>query len=159
MRLAACCGLTLTCGAGTASRSLGVLFQSGTSAWSFSPQVSVPIFDGGFNKANLEVAEVRNQIGLAQYEKSIQTAFREVSDGLVSRTGINDQIVAYEGLVGAQQRRFDLADTRYKQGVDSYFEVLDAHQDLYAARQVLIQLRLARLTNAVRLYKALGGGW
>jgi len=151
--------ITLTGGAGTASRSLGDLFQSGTSAWSFSPQVSVPIFDGGFNKANLEVAEVRKQIGIAQYEKSIQTAFREVSDGLVSRTGINDQIVAYEGLVGAQQRRFDLADTRYKQGVDSYFEVLDAHQDLYAARQVLIQLRLARLTNAVRLYKALGGGW
>jgi multidrug efflux system outer membrane protein len=151
--------ITLTGSAGTASRSLGYLFQGGTSAWSFAPQVSVPIFDGGYNKANLEVAEVRKQIGIAQYEKSIQTAFREVSDGLVSRTGINERIKAYEGLVEAQQRRFDLADARYKQGVDSYFEVLDAHQDLYASRQILIQLRLARLTNAVGLYKALGGGW
>ena len=151
--------ITLTGGAGTASRSLSDLFQSGSSAWSFAPQISVPIFDGGYNKANLEVAEVRKQIGIAQYEKSIQTAFREVSDGLVSRTGLNERIKAYEGLVEAQQRRFDLADTRYKQGVDSYFEVLDAHQDLYAARQILIQLRLSRLTNAVGLYKALGGGW
>jgi multidrug efflux system outer membrane protein len=151
--------ITLTGGAGTASRSLSDLFQSGSSAWSFAPQISVPIFDGGYNKANLEVAEVRKQIGIAQYEKSIQTAFREVSDGLAARTGLNERIKAYEGLVEAQQRRFDLADTRYKQGVDSYFEVLDAHQDLYAARQVLIQLRLSRLTNAVGLYKALGGGW
>ena len=151
--------ITLTGGAGTASRSLGDLFQSGSSAWSFAPQVSVPIFDGGYNKANLEVAEARKQIGVAQYEKSIQTAFREVSDGLAARSGLNERIKAYEGLVEAQQRRFDLADTRYKQGVDSYFEVLDAHQDLYAARQILIDLRLARLTNAVGLYKALGGGW
>ncbi|QJE97127.1 efflux transporter outer membrane subunit [Luteolibacter luteus] len=151
--------ITLTGSAGTASRSLGDLFQSGSSAWAFAPQVSVPIFDGGYNKANLEVAEVRKQIGIAQYEKSIQNAFREVSDGLAARSGLNERIKAYEGLVEAQQRRFDLADTRYKQGVDSYFEVLDAHQDLYAARQILIDLRLARLTNAVGLYKALGGGW
>ncbi|MCW1887059.1 efflux transporter outer membrane subunit [Luteolibacter flavescens] len=151
--------VTLTGGAGTASKSLGDLFQSGSSAWAFSPQISVPIFDGGYNKANLEVAEVRKQIGVAQYEKAIQNAFREVSDGLAARSGLNGQIEAYEGLVAAQQKRFDLADTRYQQGVDSYFEVLDAHQDLYAARQGLIRLRLARLTNAVGLYKALGGGW
>jgi multidrug efflux system outer membrane protein len=151
--------ITLTGSAGTASRSLGDLFQSGSSAWAFSPRISVPIFDGGYNKANLEVAEVRKQIGVAQYEKSIQTAFREVSDGLAARSGLNERIKAYESLVEAQQRRFDLANTRYTQGVDSYFEVLDAHQDLYAARQILIDLRLARLTNAVGLYKALGGGW
>lgn len=151
--------VTLTGGAGTASKSLGDLFQSGSSAWAFSPQISVPIFDGGYNKANLEVAEVRKQIGVAQYEKAIQTAFREVSDGLAARSGLNGQVAAYEGLVAAQQKRFDLADARYQQGVDSYFQVLDAHQDLYAARQILIRLRLARLTNAVGLYKALGGGW
>jgi multidrug efflux system outer membrane protein len=151
--------ITLTGGAGTASKSLGDLFQSGSSAWAFSPQVSVPIFDGGYNKANLEVAEVRKQIGVAQYEKAIQNGFREVSDGLAARSGLNGQVAAYEGLVAAQQKRFDLADARYQQGVDSYFEVLDAHQDLYAARQILIRLRLARLTNAVGLYKALGGGW
>ncbi|MCW1922468.1 efflux transporter outer membrane subunit [Luteolibacter arcticus] len=151
--------ITLTGAAGTASGSLGDLFQSGSSAWAFAPQISVPIFDGGYNKANLEVAEVRKQIGIAQYEKSIQNAFREVSDGLAARSGLNGQVAAYEGLVAAQQKRFDLADARYQQGVDSYFEVLDAHQDLYAARQILIRLRLARLTNAVGLYKALGGGW
>ncbi len=151
--------ISLTGSAGTASRSLGDLFQSGTGAWAFSPQVSVPIFDGGFNKANLEAAEIRKQIEVARYEKAIQTAFREVSDGLAARTGIREQIRAYQGLVEAQQRRFDLADARYKQGVDSYFEVLDAHQELYASRQVLIQLRLARLIDAAGLYKALGGGW
>ena len=151
--------ITLTGGAGTASKSLGDLFQNGSSAWAFSPQISVPIFDGGYNKANLEVAEVRKQIGVAQYEKAIRTGFREVSDGLAARSGLNGQVAAYEGLVAAQQKRFDLADARYQQGVDSYFQVLDGHQDLYAARQILIRLRLARLTNAVGLYKALGGGW
>lgn len=151
--------ITLTGSAGTASRSLGDLFQSGSSAWAFTPQISVPIFDGGLNKANLDSTQVRKQIEIARYEKSIQNGFREVSDGLAARTGINSRIAAYEGLVEAQQRRFDLANARYTQGVDSYFEVLDAHQELYAARQSLIQLRLARLTNAVGLYKALGGGW
>ncbi len=151
--------IALTGGAGTAGASLGDLFQGGSTAWNFSPRISVPIFDGGSNRANLEVAEVRKQIGVAEYEKSIQNAFREVSDGLAARSGLQSQIAAIEGLVAAQQHRFDLADTRYKQGVDSYFQVLDAHQNLYAARQTLIQLRLARLTNAVGLYKALGGGW
>lgn len=151
--------ITLTGGAGTASKSLGDLFQSGSTAWSFSPQISVPIFDGGFNRSNLEVAEVRKQIEVVRYERAIQAAFRDVSDGLATRSGINGQIAAIEGLVAAQQKRFDLANARYQQGVDSYFEVLDAHQDLYAARQILIGLRLARQTNAVGLYKALGGGW
>lgn len=151
--------ITLTGGAGTTSKSLGDLFQSGSSAWAFSPQISVPIFDGGYNQANLEVAQVRKQIGIAEYEKSIQTAFREVSDGLVSRSGIDQQIESYRGLVAAQQARFDLANDRYEKGFDSYFEVLNAHQDLYAARQILIQLRRAQLTNSVNLYKALGGGW
>jgi multidrug efflux system outer membrane protein len=151
--------ITLTGGAGTASRSLGDLFQSGSGAWSFAPQVSVPIFDGGFNKANLDAAQVRKQIEVVRYERSIQNAFREVSDGLAARSGLDQQITAYEGLVEAQQRRFDLANARYTQGVDSYFEVLDAHQELYSSRQILILLRLNRLTNTVGLYKALGGGW
>jgi multidrug efflux system outer membrane protein len=151
--------ITLTGGAGTASKSLGDLFQSGSTAWNFSPQISVPIFDGGYNKSNLEAAQVRKQIEVVRYERSIQAAFRDVSDGLAARSGLNGQIEAIEGLVAAQQKRFDLANARYQQGVDSYFEVLDAHQDLYAARQGLIGLRLARQTNAVGLYKALGGGW
>ncbi len=151
--------ITLTGGAGTASSSLGDLFQGGSSAGSFTPQVSVPIFDGGLNKANLDVAQVRKQMEVARYEKSIQTAFREVADGLASRTGLNERINAYEKLVGAQRKRFELADARYKQGVDSYFQVLSAQQDLYDAQQLLIQLRLSRVVNSVGLYKALGGGW
>ncbi len=151
--------ITLTGSAGTQSRSLGDLFQSGSGGWSFAPQISLPIFDGGLNKANLDVAQVREQIEVARYERTIQNAFREVSDGLVARSGLDQQITAYEGLVEAQQRRFDLANTRYTQGVDSYFEVLDAHQELYSSRQILILLRLNRLTNTVGLYKALGGGW
>ena len=151
--------ITLTGSAGTASRSLGDLFQSGSSAWAFSPQVSVPIFDGGLNKANLDLAQVRKQIEIASYEKTIQTAFREVADGLAARTGLAGQIEAYQGLVAAQQKRFELADARYRQGVDSYFEVLTAQQDLFESRQALIQLRLARAVNSIGLYKALGGGW
>ncbi|WP_035611633.1 efflux transporter outer membrane subunit [Haloferula sp. BvORR071] len=151
--------ITLTGGAGTTSRSLSDLFQNGSSAWSFAPQISVPIFDGGFNKANLDVAQVRKQIEVARYERTIQNAFREISDGLAARSGLEERISAYEGLVEAQQRRFDLANQRYTQGVDSYFEVLDAHQQLYSSRQILILLRLNRLTNTVGLYKALGGGW
>ncbi|MCW1916863.1 efflux transporter outer membrane subunit [Luteolibacter sp. GHJ8] len=151
--------ITLTGSAGTASRSLGDLFQSGSSAWAFSPQVSVPIFDGGLNKANLDLAQVRKQIEIASYEKTIQTAFREVADGLAARTGLAGQIEAYQSLVAAQQKRFELADARYRQGVDSYFEVLTAQQDLFESRQALIQLRLARAVNSIGLYKALGGGW
>jgi multidrug efflux system outer membrane protein len=151
--------ITLTGSAGTSSRSLDRLFQSGSGAWSFAPQISVPIFDGGLNKANLDVAQVRKQIQVATYEKAIQTAFREVADGLAARTGLADRISAYQGLVAAQEKRFELADARYKQGVDSYFEVLAAQQDLFNARQALIQLRLSRAVNSVNLYKALGGGW
>ncbi len=151
--------VTLTGSAGTASRSLGDLFQNGSGAWAFSPQISVPIFDGGFNKANLDAAQIRKQIQVASYEKAIQTGFREVADGLAARTGLNNQIAAYEGLVAAQAKRFELADERYRQGVDSYFEVLNAQQDLFDARQSLIQLRLARAANSIGLYKALGGGW
>jgi outer membrane protein, multidrug efflux system len=151
--------VTLTGSHGTASESLGDLFQSGSTAWAFAPRISVPIFDGGFNKSNLEVAEVRKQIEVARYERTIQNAFREVADGLAARSGLNGQIEAFEGLVNAQQKRFELADARYKQGVDSYFEVLTAQQDLFDAQRALIQLRLARVVNAVGLYKALGGGW
>jgi multidrug efflux system outer membrane protein len=151
--------VTLTGSGGTASRSLGDLFQSGSSAWAFTPQISVPIFDGGLNKANLDAAEIRKQIEIATYEKTIQTAFREVADGLAARTGLAGQIEAYQGLVAAQEKRFELADARYRQGVDSYFEVLTAQQDLFSSRQTLIQLRLARAVNSIGLYKALGGGW
>lgn len=151
--------VTLTGNAGFASNSFSNLFQSGSGAWLFAPQINVPIFTGGRLRANLDSARIRREIEVAQYEKAIQTAFREVSDALVARRGLNDRISATEALVGAQQKRFELADARYQRGVDSYFQVLSAQQDLYGAQQNLIQLHLARMANRVTLYKALGGGW
>lgn len=151
--------VTLTGSAGTASKSLSDLFQSGSGAWSFSPQINVPIFTGGRNHANLDVATVRANIEVARYEKAIQSAFREVADALDSRRGLNERISATEALVAAQQKRYDLANSRYERGVDSYFEVLNAQQELYGAQQNLIQLRLARSASQVSLYKAVGGGW
>jgi multidrug efflux system outer membrane protein len=151
--------VTLTGNAGIASNSFSNLFQNGSGAWLFAPQINVPIFTGGRLRANLDAARIRREIEVAQYEKAIQTAFREVADALVARRGLNERIAATEALVAAQQKRFELADARYQQGVDSYFQVLNAQQDLYAARQSLIQLRLGRMANRVTLYKALGGGW
>lgn len=151
--------ITLTADGGTSSSQFSKLFTNGTGTWLFSPNVSVPIFDGGYNKANLEASEVGKRIAITNYEKSIQTGFREVADGLAARTGFADRITATEALVAAQEKRSKLAVSRYERGVDSYFEVLTAALDLYSAKQTLIQLRLAREINSVNIYKALGGGW
>ncbi|MES2437693.1 MAG: efflux transporter outer membrane subunit [Verrucomicrobiota bacterium] len=151
--------ITLTANGGTSSNSLSKLFTNGTGTWLFSPNVNVPIFDGGLNKANLESAEIGKKIGVANYEKAIQTGFREVADSLAARTGLDERISATENLVAAQQKRSDLAVARYTKGVDGYLEVLTAALDLYSSRQTLIQLRMARAINSVDLYKSLGGGW
>lgn len=151
--------VTLTATGGSASRSLSQLFASGTATWLFAPDVNLPIFDGGRNQANLESAELGKKSSIANYEKSIQTGFREVADGLAARSGLAERITATEALVAAQQKRTDLATARYDKGVDSYFEVLNSTLDLFEARQRLINLRLARAVNSVELYKALGGGW
>lgn len=151
--------VTLTASGGLSSTSLSKLFSNGTGTWLFSPSVNVPIFDGGLNKANLEVAEVGKKIGIANYEKSIQTGFREVADSLAARSGLAERISATESLVAAQQKRTDLASSRYEKGVDGYLEALTATLDLFNAKQTLIQLRMARAVNSVNLYKALGGGW
>jgi multidrug efflux system outer membrane protein len=151
--------VTLTATGGTASRSLSQLFASGTATWLFAPDVNIPIFDGGRNKANLESAEIGKKSSIANYEKSIQTGFREVADSLAARSGLAERISATKALVAAQQKRTDLATARYDKGVDSYFEVLNSTLDLFNARQRLINLRLARAVNSVELYKALGGGW
>lgn len=151
--------VTLTADGGTASNSLSKLFSNGTGTWLFSPEVNLPIFDGGRNQANLDYAEIGKKIEIARYEKSIQTGFREVADSLAARTGLDARIAATADLVSAQQKRTDLANARYEKGVDSYFEVLTATLDLYSARQTLIQLRLSRAVNSVQLYKSLGGGW
>ncbi|RQP27069.1 efflux transporter outer membrane subunit, partial [Burkholderia ubonensis] len=151
--------ISLTGAFGTASPTLGGLFKAGTAAWSFAPQIAMPIFEGGANLANLDLAHVQKRIEIANYEKAIQSAFREVADGLAARGTYDQQIGALQRNEHAQQRRYDLSDLRYKNGVDSYLSVLTAQTDLYAAQQTLITARLARWTNLVDLYRALGGGW
>ena len=151
--------ILLTGGGGTASAQLTDLFTGPSATWNFSPQITVPLFEGGKNKANLDIAKLSEKIEVAKYEKAIQTAFREVADALVTRSFIGEQLSAGKALVAAQQKRFNLADARYKKGVDSYLAVLTAQQDLYAAQQGLISVKLAKLANQVTLYRALGGGW
>ncbi|MBP0592481.1 efflux transporter outer membrane subunit [Paraburkholderia sp. LEh10] len=151
--------VSLTGSFGTLSPTLGGLFKPGSAAWSFAPQITLPIFQGGENKANLDLANVEKNIQIAQYEKAIQAAFREVADGLAARGTYDEQIKALERNTFAEQRRLDLSDLRYRNGVDSYLAVLTAQTDLYTSQQSLITARVQRLTNLVDLYKALGGGW
>ncbi len=151
--------ITLTGMDGTSSVQLAKLFTPGTQIWSFSPQISLPLFNQNTNFANLNAAEVGKQIQVAQYEKAIQAAFSEVSDALVARDTLNEQMKAQKGLVDAQQDRYKLSAARYQNGVDSYLTVLLAQQDLYSAQENLIQVSVDRLTNLISLYKALGGGW
>ena len=151
--------ITLTASAGTASSQLDNLFAPGSGAWLFSPQITLPIFTAGRNLANLDVAKISKLIEVANYEKSIQTAFREVSDALAARATTAVQIDAGEALVNAEQRRYELAEARFRQGVDSYLNVLSAQQDLYTAQENLIQFQFSRLSNLINLYQALGGGW
>jgi multidrug efflux system outer membrane protein len=151
--------VTLTASGGTASSQLANLFAPGSGTWLFSPQITLPIFTAGRNLANLDVAKIGKQIEVANYEKAIQTAFREVSDALAARATVGVQLDAGAALVKAEQRRYELADARFRQGVDSYLDVLSAQQDLYSAQENLIQFQFSRLSNLINLYQALGGGW
>ena len=151
--------VSLTAALGTLSPSFSGLFSSGSRSWSFAPQLSVPIFEGGSNVANLQLAHVEKRIEIANYEKAIQTAFREVADDLAARGTYDNQIQSLERYVESQDRRLTLSNMRYKNGVDSYLTVLTAQTDLYNAQLLLINARLQRLTNLVGLYKDLGGGW
>lgn len=148
----------LTAFGGTASTELSGLFDSGSKAWSFAPSITLPIFAAGRNKAQLNVANIQKRIEIANYEKAIQTAFREVSDALAVRQSIGTQIDAQAARTAAAQRRYDLSEQRYKAGVDSFLTVLLAQQELFIAQQQLITARLARLNNLTTLYAALGGG-
>jgi outer membrane protein, multidrug efflux system len=118
-----------------------------------------PLFTGGANRANLDAAKVAKQIDVAEYQKTIETAFREVADGLAARGTFNDQIAALERFTAAERRRLELAQLLYRNGQASYLDVLTAQTDLYNAELVLVSTRLDRLTNLVDLYRALGGGW
>ncbi|MCY1205980.1 Outer membrane protein OprM [compost metagenome] len=151
--------IRLTALAGASSSQLSDLFKGGSGSWSFAPQITLPIFDGGANRANLEIATVSRDISVAQYEKAIQTAFREVSDALAQRSTLGRQLEAQQSLVNATTESYLLSEARFRRGVDSYLNVLDSQRSLYSAQQNLIGTRLSRLTNLVTFYKTLGGGW
>jgi len=149
--------ISLTTSVGTASDELSGLFSSGSAVWSFIPQITMPIFDAR-TWAALRVSKADREIVLTQYEKAIQTAFREVADALAVQGTINQQVSAQQSLVNAVAETYRLSNKRYTKGIDSYLSVLDAQRSLHAAQQGLISLRLARLANQVSLYAVLGGG-
>ena len=151
--------IALTAGAGSASSQLSGLFKSGSWGLTFAPSLTLPIFDAGRNQANLEVSKVARDIAVAQYEKAIQTAFREVADALASRSTLAEQLRASQAQANAESTRFRLSDLRYQNGVSSYLDLLDAQRSLFTARQAVVQTRLAQLQSQVGLYRALGGGW
>jgi NodT family efflux transporter outer membrane factor (OMF) lipoprotein len=148
--------ITLTASAGTASTQLSDLFKDG--AWSFAAQLLQPIFDAGRNRANLAVAEVQRDIAVAQYERAIQAAFRDVADALAGRATLDDQVRATQAQADAEQARYRLSELRFRNGVSSSLELLDAERSLFAAQQAVVQTRLALLQNRVSTYRALGGG-
>ncbi len=151
--------ITLTASAGLASTGLDDLFSSGSGlAWSFAPKINIPIFNAGRNKANLEVAKVNQKIAAAEYEKAIQTAFREVADQLAAKGTFTDQLTAQKALAESARSVYQLSNERYRHGVSSYLEVLDAQRSLFAAEQGVISVRQQYLNNLVTLYKVLGGG-
>jgi multidrug efflux system outer membrane protein len=151
--------ITLTASAGSASSQLSDLFGSGSGIWTFAPQISVPIFNAGKTRAQLESAEISTRIEVANYEKAIQTAFKEVANALAGSSSYAGQIDTEIVAINAQQRRLELATLRYRQGEDSYLNVLTAQQDLYSAQQGLLQARFNKLSSQITLYKGLGGGW
>lgn len=150
--------ISLTAAAGSTSGAFSGLFDSGSGSWSFAPQLVLPIFDAGRNRANLSLAETRKHLAVADYEKTIQVAFREVADALAARVWLGEQVTAQRAVREAQAERLKLVQLRFDNGVASALDVLDAQRDLFGAEQALVQARLLRATGAVDLYRALGGG-
>ncbi len=150
--------IALTAATGIVSSDLTNLFKPAAGTWDFAPQASLPIFDMGARQANLQVSKVDQEIAVAEYEKSIQSAFREVGDALSQRTALAEQHKALQALVGSLQETYRLSEARYKGGIDSYLSVLIAQRSVYAAQQQMVAVRLAQLSNLVTLYKVLGGG-
>jgi multidrug efflux system outer membrane protein len=151
--------ISLTASGGSASSNLSGLFKAGSATWSFIPQINLPIFDGGVNRANLNIAKADRDISVAQYEKSIQVAFREVADALATRGTLDERVASQQALVEAAEKSYRINEARYRKGADSYLNALISQRALYAAQQGLITTRLSKTSNAVTLYKVLGGGW
>ena len=150
--------ISLTGNAGYASTDLSDLFKSGSFVWAVGPSIDLPIFDWGTRQANIKISETDQQIALADYEKSIQSAFREVNDALAVRQNIGDRLAAQKRLVDATNTTYKLSNARFRAGIDNYLTVLDAQRTSYAAEQGLLLLEQANLNNQVELYKSLGGG-
>lgn len=150
--------ISLTATIGTLSTALSGLFGAGSFTYTGNPAVSLPLFDGGRNAGNLAYARASQQAAVASYEKAIQTAFREVADALATRGTIGEQIAAQTARANAAAAAARLSDARYRAGVDSFLVALDAQRTDYAARQQLLTTRLARASNLIELYRALGGG-
>ena len=151
--------ISLTANFGTASSELSGLFKGGSFAFTGTAQLLQPIFDAGRNRANLDVANVNRDIAVAQYERSIQTAFREVADALAGRATLGEQLRAQAAQTNALAITYKLADLRYRAGAASYLDTLDAQRSLFTAQQALVQTQALQLQNRVALYRALGGGW
>jgi len=151
--------VTLTASAGTLSSDLSGLFKSGSWGWGVAPQLLFTLFDSGRNRANQRAAEATRQIAVSQYDKAIQTAFREVADALAGRATLGEQLRAQQAQADAETARFRLADLRYRNGVASSLDVLDAQRALFATQQQTLLVQLAQVQNQIGLYKALGGGW
>lgn len=151
--------ISLTAQYGSVSNDLSNLFKSGTWGFNIGPSLNLPIFTGGRLTANLQSARAEREIAVAQYEKAIQTSFKEVSDALASRTTLAEQARAQTAQAEAERKRFYLSDLRYRNGVASYLDLLDAQRSLFALEQADVQVRLSQLMNQINLYKALGGGW
>ena len=150
--------ISLTANVGTGSNELSGLFEGGNRAWTFAPQIRLPIFDSGRNQANLDIAQANRDVALAQYEKSIQVAFREVNDALADRVTMQRRLDSQIALVQSASRVLQLSQARFKAGADDFLTVLDAQRSLYAAQQTQISLLQAEQVNRIALYKALGGG-
>ncbi|MFG6110754.1 efflux transporter outer membrane subunit [Stenotrophomonas nematodicola] len=151
--------ISLTGSVGSASSALSGLFDGGTRAWSFIPKLTVPIFQGGKLRANLGVATADRDIALAQYEKAIQSGFREAADALALNDSLDAQLASQQALVAAADQAQRLSQARYDAGLDSFLTLLDARRTAYTARQSLVSTQLAQQSNQVALYKVLGGGW
>ncbi len=147
--------ISLTGSVGTASHSLSGLFDAGSGAWSFQPAIILPLFDAGRNSANLDIANARKVIAVAEYEKTIQQAFREVADLLSARDKLAEQLAAQQANAEAQKHLLRLVEARYKAGIVSNLEVLDAQRQAFTTEQGEVQVRREWLSAATQLYKAL----
>ncbi|AWH18516.1 transporter [Stenotrophomonas sp. ZAC14D2_NAIMI4_7] len=151
--------IQLTGSVGSSSGELSGLFDSGTRVWSFLPTITLPIFQGGKLRANLAVANAERDIALAEYEKSIQTGFRETADALALNVSLDEQVASQQRLVEAAELANRLSQARYDAGLDSFVTLLDARRTAYSAQQTQLQAQLAQQANRITLYKVLGGGW